>query len=238
LSSLKLSYKAEDANAKVSVSGNNLNVGKNTVSIVVKAENGATKTYTISVVRKQDPNYQASSNANLGSMSVNKGTISPVFSADVKDYVVYLPYESVGTGFSATGVAADKKAQGVTSGDIEKLVEGVNKTTVVCRAEDGTETKYFVTVVVMPKYSGTLPTITGVATDDDTEDVTTEDNTESIETTESTETIVPSTENENVDDDDSNSDGSKVVKILLLVSFVVNIALGIIARYVSRRKEK
>lgn len=51
---------AADAKAKITsvTGGNNLQVGKNTVSIVVQAENGVTKTYTIVVTRAQQPATQ------------------------------------------------------------------------------------------------------------------------------------------------------------------------------------
>ena len=179
VSKLNISYTAEDSKATVSISGNNLAVGANTVSVTVKAENGTTKTYKISVTRKQDPNYVASSNAALGGMTISAGAISPVFSSTVDDYIVYLPYEYVGKDFSVAGTAADAKALGVTGGTISPLVEGVNKTTVVCKAEDGTEKIYKVTVVVMPQYNGAVPNIEGVdapAPEVDTEDeVNTED---------------------------------------------------------------
>lgn len=207
-SSLKISYKAEDSTAKVSISGNDLKVGKNTVSIVVKAENGAKKTYKINVTRKQDPNYVASSNANLGSLSVSQGMISPQFSAEVTDYVVYLPYESAGNGFSATGNAVDGKAQAVTSGEIPQLAEGVNKTVVTCKAEDGTEKAYTVYVVVMPKFAGALPTITGV-------DVNVEPDEEPSEEIASTE--IADAPTEEADDDKEGSVAPIIIGVIVVV---------------------
>ena len=162
VSKLNITYKTEDPKSTVSITGNELVVGANTVSVTVKAENGATKTYKISVTRKQDPNYVASSNAALGGITISGGTISPGFSSEVTDYIVYLPYEYVGQDFSATGNAADAKALGVTGGTISPLVEGVNTTTVVCKAEDGTEKTYKITVLVMPEYKGSVPNIEGV----------------------------------------------------------------------------
>ena len=178
VSKLNINYTKEDDNATVTINGNSLAVGANTVSIVVKAENGATKTYTISVTRKQDPNYVASSNAALGGITISAGSISPVFSSEVDDYIVYLPYEYVGKEFSVAGTAADAKALGVTGGTISPLVEGVNTTSVICKAEDGTEKAYKITVVVMPQYNGSVPNIEGVeAPEIDTEDeLSTEDN--------------------------------------------------------------
>ena len=159
---LNISYKTEDGAAKVSINGNSLSVGSNTVSVVVKAENGASKTYKISVTRKQDPNYVANSNADLSDITISAGVVSPTFSSDKTDYIVYLPYEYVGKEFSVTGSAADNKASGVSGGTIDSLVEGVNKTTVVCKAEDGSEKIYKITVVVMPEYNGAVPDIEGV----------------------------------------------------------------------------
>ena len=162
VSKLNITYKTEDTKATVTINGNNLAVGANTVSVVVKAENGTTKTYNISVTRKQDPNYVASSNAALGGITISAGSISPVFSSEVDDYIVYLPYEYAGKDFSVAGTAADAKALGVTGGTISPLVEGVNTTSVVCKAEDGTEKAYKITVVVMPQYNGAVPNIEGV----------------------------------------------------------------------------
>lgn len=209
VSKLNISYKTEDDKAKVSISGNNLAVGNNTVSVVVKAENGATKTYKISVTRKQDPNYVASSNAALGEITVSGGTISPAFVADKTDYIVYLPFEYVGKEFSVTGKAADAKASGVTGGTIEALVEGVNKTTVVCKAEDGTEKTYNITVLVMPEYTGEIPNI---------DDITGEE----PETEDSTE-LEPSTE-DNIDINNGDKGGVNpiaVIVILLLIGALV-----------------
>lgn len=167
---LNISYKTEDSKAKVTIKGNNLSVGENTVSVIVHAENGATKTYKIKVTRKQDPNYVPSSNALLSGIKVSNGEISPLFTSDVMDYIIYLPFEYVGKEFWATGVAADSKAQGVIEGKIISLVEGINYTSVICKAEDGTEMIYKITVVVMPEYNGKVPNIEGVDDlDDDTE---------------------------------------------------------------------
>lgn len=207
VSKLNITYKTEDSKAKVSINGNNLAVGANTVSVVVKAENGATKTYKISVTRKQDPNYVASSNAALGEITVSGGVISPAFAADKTDYIVYLPFEYVGKEFSVTGTAADAKASGVTGGTIAALVEGVNKTTVVCKAEDGTEKTYNITVLVMPEYTGEIPNIDGAVEPE------TEDSTE----------LEPSTE-DNIDINKGDKGGVNpiaVVVILLLIGALV-----------------
>ena len=231
VSKLNISYKTEDSKASVSINGNNLSVGSNTVSVVVKAENGTTKTYKISVTRKQDPNYVPSSNANLSSITTSNGTISPSFAADKTDYIVYLPFEYVGKEFSVTGSAADGKASGVTGGTIAALVEGVNTTSVVCKAEDQTEKKYNITVVVMPEYNGVVPNIEGVEAPVEPEEP---ENTESTEN-ESTE-IEPSTE-DNIGDINSNSgdDGNPAGPVAIFVIIVLVAALVYVLFFLNKR---
>lgn len=224
VSKLNISYKTEDSKATVSISGNNLAVGANTVSVTVKAENGATKTYKIAVTRKQDPNYVPSANATLKEITMNSGVLSPGFSEDKTDYIVYLPYEYVGKEFSVTGSAADSKASGVTGGTIAALVEGVNTTSVVCKAEDGTEKTYKITVVVMPEYNGAVPNIEGVDAPD-------EEDTE-MESTE----LEPSTE-DNMNDINSNkgNEGNPAGPIAIVVIIILIIALVYVLFFLNKR---
>ena len=112
VSSLKLSATPNHGGAKVSVSGNKLGVGSNTVTITVTAENGATKRYYIYATREQDPNYVPSSDAAISALSPSSGRLSPAFQTDVTDYVLYLPYEVTELTFNAT--ANDNKARGVS----------------------------------------------------------------------------------------------------------------------------
>ena len=93
ISTLSVSAAADDSGANVSVTGKDLSVGQNTVSILVTAASGATKTYTITVTREQDPNYVPGDNTNLKSIIPSVGILSPVFDPLVSEYVVYIPYE-------------------------------------------------------------------------------------------------------------------------------------------------
>lgn len=112
VSSLDLDWSRSHSGSSVSVSGNSLSVGSNTVTITVEAENGNTKRYYIYVTREQDPNYVPSTDATLSSLSLSTGTLSPAFSTDVTDYVVYVPYEV--TKLEISAVASDSKAKGVS----------------------------------------------------------------------------------------------------------------------------
>ncbi len=227
-SKLNISYKAEDAKAKVSVSGNNLSVGKNTVSVTVTAESGAKKTYKITVTRKQDPNYVASSDATLSSLTVSAGQISPVFSKSTKDYVVYLPYESVGATYTATGTMSDAKATGASQGSIV-LEQGNNTIIVTGTAEDGTTMEYKITVVVMPKYEGTVPGISGEKeSETPSEEPTTEEPTTKDPDNQ------PQSQPEStgdIDDDNSNDAGGFDIVIMIVVG-IVAFGVGFACRYV------
>ncbi|MDW7651462.1 MAG: cadherin-like beta sandwich domain-containing protein [Bacillota bacterium] len=147
--SLNVTATKEDPGAKVSISGTSLSVGKNTVSVKVTAASGATKTYTITATREQDPNYVPSNDANLESISIDNGILSPEFSVEHTGYIVYLPYEI--TSFTASGKAVDAKVKSVT-GETKELSEGENEVTITVTAEDGTTKVYTITVVRMPEY--------------------------------------------------------------------------------------
>ena len=156
--SLNLSYKAADGSARVSVSGNTLVVGSNTVTVTCTAATGAKKNYTITVTREQDPNYKPSTDALLKELTLDVGTLSPTFSGAVTEYVAYVPYETRSAKLS--GVAKDEKALKVTEATMQLSQEGDNVMTVTCTAEDGTTSKtYTVHVYRMPKYEGIIPTM-------------------------------------------------------------------------------
>lgn len=142
VSKLNINAVAEDSKAKVSISGNNLAVGNNTVKIVVKAESGTTKTYSIKVTRKQDPNYVPSSNTALSSISVDGFLISPPFQAGVDRYVVWLPYET--TSITTKATPADSKASVSITGGTDLVAGSDNTVTITCTAEDGTKKEYYV----------------------------------------------------------------------------------------------
>lgn len=156
VSRLPLDYSAADSGANVSVSGNQLSVGVNTVVLTVTAANGATRRYTISVTRQPDPTVTLSSDADLADLTPSEGKLTPAFAPNITEYAVYVPYETTKLSLSAT--AKDSKALGVTQPDAA-LKQGDNLLTVTCTAEDGTTRDYTVHVVRMPAFAGTLPQI-------------------------------------------------------------------------------
>ena len=158
--SINVNAKASDSKAKVTIYGtNSLKAGKNTVSVVVVAENGDKKTYTITVNKEKGENdpeevveepqieepveEEKSDDNNLNNIKPSIGILSPVFDKNKTKYVIYLPFEVEEISFETE--LSDPNAT-VEVKSVEKLKVGDNKYTFKVTAEDGSEKKYIVVV--------------------------------------------------------------------------------------------
>ena len=140
----------------------NLNVGNNTITVVVTAQDGSTtKTYSIAV------NRAGSSNADLGSLTVSQGSLTPAFASGTTSYS-----DSVAngvTGMTVTPTLADATASltvngtPVASGAASQAINlnvGNNTITVVVTAQDGTTTKtYSIIVTRAPSSNANLSSL-------------------------------------------------------------------------------
>ena len=195
-SSLKVSAKADDKDAKVTVKNTKLAAGDTTtVSITVKAANGTTKTYTIKTKRAQDPDYKPSNNAALKELSVKSFQLSPAFSEDTKQYYVWLPYEVEKITLKA---AADSGKATVKIGEATDLTPGKGTDIpVAVTAEDGTKVVYTVTAVRAPAPADTEAFLNPQAAEPTTEptvEPTTEPTTEPTAEPTTEPTVAPTTE--------------------------------------------
>lgn len=155
VSKLNVSATAADGKAKVSVNSPNLTPnGTTKVTVTVTAENGAKKTYTISVKRAQDPNYKASDNNKLSGISVDGFLLSPAFNTDTTQYVVWLPYET--TSIKIGGSAADGKASVAVEGGDNLAAGQDNPVKVICTAENGDKKTYTVIVKRAAAHDGSV----------------------------------------------------------------------------------
>ena len=124
-----------------------LALGSNTINVVVTSADGtASKTYTINVIRPP------SNNANLLSLKISSGTLSPTFTSAHNSYTA-----SVGVGISSVTITPTAAAgatitvngtavtSGSASGDIPLNLGSTNITTVVT-AQDGTTTNTYTIV--------------------------------------------------------------------------------------------
>ena len=155
-----LDYFRNNNGSKVSVSGNTLAVGENTITFKVVSEDGSrTNYYKLIITRQADPNYKKSDDATLSALGLSVGDLTPAFDPAVTDYAAYVPFETKSLTVSAT--AASSKAAGVTgAGEVTLSEEDETALTVTCTAEDGVSRQsYTVHVVRMPAYEGMLPTI-------------------------------------------------------------------------------
>ena len=164
VSKLNVSAVANDAKASVSINSPTLTPnGTTNVTVTVTAENGSQRHYVIAVKRAQDPNYTPSSNSTLSSITVDGFLLSPVFTPDRANYVVWVPFET--TAISIGGTAQDALASVTVEGGDNLLAGQENEVRVICTAESGAQTVYTVTVHRAPGHDGAVDPSAPVDTD-------------------------------------------------------------------------
>ena len=214
VSKLDITATANDSKAKVSIDNPTLAVnGTTKVTITVKAENGSTKTYTISVKRAQDPNYVPSGENNLSSITVDGFLLSPVFSAENTKYVIWLPYET--ESVTIGGTAADSKASVKVVGGDSLIAGADNEIQVICTAENGTEKVYTVIAKRAAAHDATEP------------DETNPEETEPEET-QPEETIPPASEPVETPTEDPNGVAAWVVVLVSVLCLGIGAGTGIL----------
>lgn len=85
-----------------------------------------------------------SSNASLGSLVISAGTLSPEFSAAIKDYTATVDYSC--SSLAVTANPADSKASVTSVTGNDSLEVGENTVSVVVTAEDGSTSTYNIVV--------------------------------------------------------------------------------------------
>ncbi|MEJ8303877.1 cadherin-like beta sandwich domain-containing protein [Saccharibacillus sacchari] len=174
VSSINVTPTVNQANATVTVNGTTttsgsaqtipLAVGANTIQVVVTAQDGSTtKTYTITVTRAA----AASTDATLGSLAVNQGTLSPSFASGTTSYSVSVAnsVSSINVTPTVNQANATVTVNGATttSGSAQTipLAVGANTIQVVVTAQDGSTTKtYTITVIRAASTNATLSALT------------------------------------------------------------------------------
>lgn len=129
-----------DSKAKITGTGTkSLQEGENALSVVVTAENGNTKTYTINVTReaaKEEENTEEEIEAKKGltSISINNLELNPEFATDVYEYTV--KYIGEETSLDITTVPTDANYKTEILGN-EELKEGENIVTILVTDAEG-----------------------------------------------------------------------------------------------------
>ena len=140
-SSINITATANDTTARVSgdIGTKSLNVGINSFEIVVTAEDGSIRTYTLDVTRENET--QKSSVNTLSALTVSNATITPEFESSVTNYSSVVSNTITSVTIAAT--PTDSKA--TVSGDLgEKTLQvGKNTFNILVTAEDGTSKKTY-----------------------------------------------------------------------------------------------
>lgn len=146
VNTLNLKAKTTNTNASVAISGDkDFKAGKNTVTVLVTAQNGAKKTYTITVTK------ESSSNNLLESLTVS--TTPFTFDKNVYDYRITLTDSNI-TSLDIDYAAVDSKATVKITGN-ENFKTGENTVKITVTAENGEEKTY--TIIVDKKVSNANP---------------------------------------------------------------------------------
>lgn len=143
----EITVNAAKVDTKASVTGTGkktLNVGNNTVSIVVTAEDGTKKIYTINVVREEESEVpELDSDATLKSLSIGGYTLSPTFKPTVTNYTIKVGKNI--TGLKVDAVVNSSKGKVTITGDSGWTKEK-NNVLIKVTAEDGSTKTYVITV--------------------------------------------------------------------------------------------
>ena len=162
--SLKVAYKTEHSKAKVSVTGNNnLEVGSNTIKVVVTAEDGKTKkTYTIKVTKLASEDSKPgnlidendSTDLCLKSLSLKGLEITPEFKKNVYSYEATIDMDTKDMSKVDVEAEADTKDATVEITGNTDLQEGENVINVIVKSNTSSEqTVYQITVNKVSKAS-------------------------------------------------------------------------------------
>ena len=135
---IKVTAEAEDSEATVTVKGNNdLEEGENTITIVVEAEAGNTKTYMVKVTKTLQ---EETMNTRLKLLIVRGFNIYPSFQNNIYNYNL-----NIRERISKLDILAEtenEKATFVIEGN-ENLKDGENLVKIIVTAEDGVTTNEY-----------------------------------------------------------------------------------------------
>lgn len=140
VTSINVTALPEDGKSKVYISGNtNLQMGNNTVTITVTAENGNKRYYKITVTKVTDP---AKSNAFLDNLIIQGVELNPAFQSETLEYnlgKVAADFNS----FTILAFAKDENAKVEIIGN-DELKVGTNKIVIKVTAPDNNTVKEYI----------------------------------------------------------------------------------------------
>lgn len=144
---LNINAVAESESANITITGNeNLQIGENTVKVLVTAEDGTVRTYTI-IVKKQEEDTLG-----LASLKINGVSLNESFKSSTYEYTVNLKGNEDLTKLDITAIANKEDATVEIIGN-ENLVIGENVITIMVKSKDGKENVTYQILVNKPEKS-------------------------------------------------------------------------------------
>ncbi len=141
-----INAETNDGKATFEVKGaDNLQVGDNKVEVVVKAEDGSIKVYTINVKKeeKAEEKPELDGDATLSKLYIGGYTLSPTFNKNTNVYSISVG-EAVG-GLNVDATPTSSKAKVEVKGN-NGWKYGMNTVTIVVTAENGNKNTYIINV--------------------------------------------------------------------------------------------
>lgn len=135
-----------DSKATVAINGaTGLQVGENTVEVVVTAEDGSSKIYKIKVTREEkvEVPVEKDKDATLSKLNVSGYTLSPTFKPNINTYTMTV--QSTVDGLKVDAIPTSSKATVEVSGNLNWQY-GMNTITITVTAENGDKNTYTVNV--------------------------------------------------------------------------------------------
>ncbi|MDR1891748.1 MAG: cadherin-like beta sandwich domain-containing protein [Oscillospiraceae bacterium] len=158
ITKLDISAAAADGLSKVTIDNPQLTAGgKTKITVSVTAESGAKKTYTITVTRAQDPDYERKNNARLSALTVENATTSPAFNPGITEYTAEVPFEISQLAVSAS---PENSAAKISVNSPPLTAGSGTKVTVTVTAESGAKKTYTITVTRAPEPDAETDTVT------------------------------------------------------------------------------
>lgn len=120
-----------------------LKVGINICKIIVQAEAGNTKTYSITVTRKNENHNTLSSDASISNLEVHGGTLTKSFQPNTKEYEVKIDKNAKSLYFTFTTNSDNTKHTSKSC----SVTEDTKTCKLTITAEDGTKNSYVFTLI-------------------------------------------------------------------------------------------
>lgn len=167
VNSVQVAYKTASPKAKVKITGNtSLDVGTNIVKVVVTAEDGTKKTYTIRVTKLATEDAKPGNlidedvdlDLYLTKLDVKGLTLTPEFKSDVFSYETTIDMDKNDMSSVTVEAVANKEKATVEVTGNEKLVEGENLINIIVKSSASTQqTVYQITVNKVSSASEVVP---------------------------------------------------------------------------------